>query len=276
MNYGIIYKITNKINGKIYIGQTTTSLKRRWNMHKSASRKNRSNSALHSSISKYGYINFIIEPICSCFSEEELNLKEIYFIDTLNSLAPNGYNLKSGGANGKHTIESKEKMSVIQKQLVAQPEYKAKITKYLLDYSASIGEAASKQQSSLSSMEYWSTPGNKLKKADTEIARWKELTDEQKTTRLSGFREYWTEDKLKEHSDKMKVLKSWEKSGCLLKAQAATSKAVRVIEISTQKEQVYSSRAKCTKALMITAKTLIEILNGSRSNEYKGYRFIPM
>jgi len=272
----MIYKVTNKINGKIYIGQTTTKLKRRWNMHKSASRNNRSNSALHSSISKYGHINFIIEPICSCFSEEELNLKEIYFIDTLNSLVPNGYNLKSGGNAGKWCKQAIDDISKVRKQLVAQPEHKAKITKYLLDYRASIGEAASKQQSSLSTREYWSTPGNKLKKADTESARWKELTDEQKTTRLSGFREYWTEDKLKEHSDKMKALKSWEKSGCLLKAQAATSKAVRVIEISTQIEQVYSSRAKCTKALMITAKTLIEILNGSRSNEYKGYRFIPM
>jgi len=272
----MIYKVTNKINGKIYIGQTVTSLKYRWKLHKTASRNNRSNSALHSSISKHGHINFIIEPICSCFSEEELNLKEIYFIDTLNSLVPNGYNLKSGGANGKHTIESKEKMSVIQKQLFAQPEHKAKITKYLLDYRASIGEAASKQQSSLGSKKRWSIPGSKLKKADIESARWKELTDEQKTTRLSGVREYWTEDKLKEHSDKMKALKSWEKSGCLLKAQAANSKAVRVIEISTQKEQVYSSRAKCAKALMVTAKTLIEILNGSRSNEFKGYRFFPM
>lgn len=277
-SYGTIYKVTNKINDKIYIGQTTTSLKRRWKMHKTESRKDRKKSALHYAINKYGVDNFIIEPICSCLNKEELNLKEIYFINTLNSLAPSGYNLKMGGNAGKWSKLAKDEFSELkQKQYKENPQLSINNAKYVRDWWNNLTDEQKDNQLKLqteASREYWSDSEHRFKKADQESSRWKELSEEQKDARLKGFREFWTEDKLKEHSNKMKDLELWKTSGCLQKAQEITSKKVRVIEIITNKETLYSSRAKCTKALKMTAQTLIDILSGKRSNEYKGYRFL--
>lgn len=61
--FGVIYKITNILNGKIYIGQTTKSIEKRFGQHKCAT-GNR-NSSISSSIRKYGEENFSIEIIDS-------------------------------------------------------------------------------------------------------------------------------------------------------------------------------------------------------------------
>lgn len=96
-----IYKITNKINNKIYIGQTTQPLNSRWTQHKAkAKRKNLSTTnfigSLYYDMNKYGAENFEIECLETCL-EENINDREIYYIRILNTLAPQGYNLSGGG-----------------------------------------------------------------------------------------------------------------------------------------------------------------------------------
>lgn len=89
-----IYKITNKINNKIYIGQSI-DIKRRWSEHKSRANEkdtNCYNKPLYRSIRKYGIENFNFEIIEEC-KVEELNEKEKYYIQLFNSLIPNGYNI---------------------------------------------------------------------------------------------------------------------------------------------------------------------------------------
>lgn len=91
----IIYKITNKINGKVYIGKTNRSLLERWREHCKPSSKCLS---IHRAIQKYGKENFTVEQIDIANSETELNKKEIYWIDFYNSSDKNkGYNLTFGG-----------------------------------------------------------------------------------------------------------------------------------------------------------------------------------
>lgn len=275
MKYGIIYKITNTVTNKIYIGQTITTLTKRWKMHRTASRHNRSNSALHSSIAKHGPDKFKVEEICSCLDKLELDKQEQYFMELYNSFAPNGYNLKTGGANGKHSQETKNKMSKIRQEKVKDPVFKEKITKNLIDYKESMTDedlAAHGRKSK----EYWSRPGIKEAKSVDIKSQWESLPEKDKQNRTKGFREYWTEDKLKQHSELIKSKELWKTSGCLEKAQEATRKGVKVVEITSGKETLYVSRSKCTKALKMTAQTLIDILDGKRSNEYKGYRFIKL
>jgi len=104
-----IYKVTNKINGKIYIGQTARSVKKRWLEH---IRYKGTNCLLSKAIKKYGKESFTIKVIEVCNSINKLNKKEQYWIKFYNSQIPNGYNLTTGGKNCQHSDISRKKISV--------------------------------------------------------------------------------------------------------------------------------------------------------------------
>ena len=105
---GYIYKIINIDTKKMYIGQTRQDLYERWKHHK----KPRSNCCyLKSAIKKYGVKNFEFKLICICF-DDDLNNYEKYYIKKYNTMVPNGYNLREGGnGGGKHSEETKKKIS---------------------------------------------------------------------------------------------------------------------------------------------------------------------
>lgn len=107
--YGIIYKVVNKLNGKVYIGQTRRELKVRWKEHWTNSTKY---GILYRAVKKYTKKNFIVEELCTCFNEEELNKQEKYFVDLYNSIVPNGYNLTDGGNNFAISEKTRQKMSI--------------------------------------------------------------------------------------------------------------------------------------------------------------------
>lgn len=115
MNIGI-YKITNKINNKCYIGQSV-NLKSRIKSHKSMLKhNNEDNPLLRKATKKYGYENFKIEIIKYC-KEEELDFYEQYYIDYYKShKKENGYNIELGGNKHKHLgKEQIEKMKNTKK-----------------------------------------------------------------------------------------------------------------------------------------------------------------
>lgn len=98
-----IYKITNTINDKTYIGQSKqTSV--RWRDHIASSKMTpetlRFNSALYEEMREYGTDKFTFETIEEV-SDEKAYEKEQFWIKELNTLYPNGYNLTSGGEKGK-------------------------------------------------------------------------------------------------------------------------------------------------------------------------------
>lgn len=92
-----IYKITNLISKKVYIGQSV-DINYRFNNHKSESfnpKSNAYNTAIHRAIRKYGIENFSFEVIEEC-TKELLSEREIYWIAYYNSYG-DGYNLTPGG-----------------------------------------------------------------------------------------------------------------------------------------------------------------------------------
>ena len=89
---GIIYLITNLINGKKYVGQTRQKLRDRMYQH----RRNKKTSGIDGAIKKYGLENFKVEVIEEC-PVENLNEREKYWIEFYDCKAPKGYNLTDGG-----------------------------------------------------------------------------------------------------------------------------------------------------------------------------------
>ena len=95
-----IYKITNKINGKAYVGQSV-HIEERWRQHKNQ----HSDSLIHQAIKKYGIDNFIFEVLEECENDKQiLNAREEYWIKHFNTIKPNGYNKTSGGDNASVDI----------------------------------------------------------------------------------------------------------------------------------------------------------------------------
>jgi len=108
-----IYKITNQINNKVYIGQTSSTLARRWANHRYYLRKGTHfNEHLQRAWIKYGEDSFLFERIAAAESLEELNRKEQEFIRNYKSIDPiYGYNKSYGGGVFEITIETRNKIS---------------------------------------------------------------------------------------------------------------------------------------------------------------------
>lgn len=145
-----IYKITNNINEKVYIGQSI-HYRRRWNEHKNRAKNGRI-SRLYSDMREYGIENFSFEVIDIAESKEQANYKEGFYASYYNSYDNDkGYNEKGCGLHqflsedtkkkisisrekykgiyatfyGKHhTDETKEKISKRLKEISSAPDYK--------------------------------------------------------------------------------------------------------------------------------------------------------
>lgn len=121
----VIYKITNLITGKIYIGQTKHSIERRFKQHCDKLSKS---TYLNRSIAKYGVNNFKIQSVVKCNTEAELNHREKLCIRLYNTISPAGYNLTDGGHNGSHCEEVRKKISKAQTGKRKTAEQKAEIS----------------------------------------------------------------------------------------------------------------------------------------------------
>ena len=108
-----IYKITNLINQKVYIGQSIHPEKRWWE-HCQRAKTLYDNYPIHLAIRKYGEENFSFEILewTENFNERERELI-IYF----NSLSPNGYNILEGGSTPILKGENHPRNSITEKQL---------------------------------------------------------------------------------------------------------------------------------------------------------------
>ena len=115
---GEIYILKNTINGKTYVGQAICLSNKgfihgrfgRWKTHlREAKQATEGCWALNNSINKHGSENFTVRLLKTCL-REDMNRWEQHYIKKYDSMYPNGYNIRSGGSNGKHCDASREKM----------------------------------------------------------------------------------------------------------------------------------------------------------------------
>lgn len=142
-----IYCVTNKTNGKQYVGQTVTAHSRHGHGH-----------AMRDAYKKYGFNNFTYETIFSGIKEELLmDYAEKFWIKVCGTLAPNGYNLESGGRWGKSSstktnlgkkasAETRAKMTESQKKHWASYDvHPRKGSKHTEEWKAAASERMKKQ-----------------------------------------------------------------------------------------------------------------------------------
>jgi len=110
VSYGRIYLIRCLFNGKLYVGQTTQTLISRWRSHKYKGCR-----ALNSAIKLYGPEAFEISILEEVEDREQLDIRESYWITELNTLAPKGYNLKTGGSRGKPSEDTRKRQAFAHK-----------------------------------------------------------------------------------------------------------------------------------------------------------------
>jgi len=111
----LIYKATNLITGKSYIGQTTKDLNSRIHKHIISSKNPKL--LFHRTINKYGFDSFKWEIIESNLKNiKELNEKEIFYVIKYDTYYPNGYNLSIGGGSNSGYHHSEETRKMFSKQ----------------------------------------------------------------------------------------------------------------------------------------------------------------
>lgn len=131
-----IYKITNKINNKVYIGKTCSNIDTRWKEHIRTA-KRFPERPLYRAFNKYGIDNFFIEQIEEC-SSEIVNNREIYWIEYYDSYHF-GYNATQGGEGTlkynipKEVIEECLANKMTQKEMSELFECDGDVIKRLID-----------------------------------------------------------------------------------------------------------------------------------------------
>jgi group I intron endonuclease len=122
MSYGLIYKITNLTNSKIYVGQTRYSIEYRWYGHTFKARQINHRSYLQNAIRKYGTSAFAVCKIATADNQKELDDLEIFWIAFCRSKIPLGYNMNDGG--GGSSNPSKEvRLKISRAAKIRKPHF---------------------------------------------------------------------------------------------------------------------------------------------------------
>ena len=125
-----IYKLTNRENGKIYIGQSK-HLKRRLNEHRRCEKsddKKGSQSVVRRAIKKYSFDAFDFEILLYCQEGEYMDMMETKLIQSYDCLAPKGYNVRDGGNKIFMSEEGRKRVSKANSGRLVSEETRLKLS----------------------------------------------------------------------------------------------------------------------------------------------------
>ena len=133
-----VYVVTNLLTGKEYVGATIQDVAQRWRCHK-ASCKRRA-SALWRDMDDFGADNFCIRILEDDLTEDQMRDAEIYWIAKMNTLAPSGYNIQTGGRRGfrgaRHTRKTKAQLRLCRSKPVAVEDTRGVTRRIFASHSA--------------------------------------------------------------------------------------------------------------------------------------------
>jgi group I intron endonuclease len=186
---GYIYLVTNTINNKNYVGQTRCpNIETRWNQHRKCDKQSIGRHLLNAYL-KYGIEKFKFKIICICF-DEDLNKYESEYISKMNTIAPNGYNLRSGGHNTYHHEETIKIMSEKTK-LMMTPEYRRILSEKLRSNPSLKGRVISEEQKQKlrdSANKYWASKSPEERRYSKDDKKIKSITSHVKEVLDNGRR----------------------------------------------------------------------------------------
>jgi group I intron endonuclease len=232
---GYLYKITNKITKKCYIGVTTQpTYESRWNVHIRSLNYKQGCPLLKKSMKKHGIDNFTFEILIICFDDDVVRWEKDY-IKKYNSQVPNGYNILSGGQIGDGNVGYKHSDEV--KEIIKQKgrEFRAKNPNYFelcrekfnksrehFDFSSCI-KNSDKFQKAMQERR------DKIKSGDMK------MTEEHKKKVSEGLKRYYENNKLgtgvsNKHRDAVrkalsKPIIQYTKEGVLVKEYSSIAEA---------------------------------------------------
>ena len=234
-----VYKHENLINGKVYIGITSMDVKKRWENGNGYSKQQ----LFWRAIQKYGWHSFSHEILYDGLSKEDAEQKEIELIATYNSNNPEyGYNIQNGGNSlGKHSKETRKKISESNKGKFITPEQRLKTSNTLKGRKMPL-EIRKKISESLKGENcYWYgktsptkgrvSPPDELKRR-SESQKGKSLSEETKkkiSEALKGEKSIWYG---KKHTDE---------SIAKMKENASNKRMVRCVETGITYDSIHDA-----------------------------------
>lgn len=195
-----IYKITNIVTNKNYIGKTSIGYLKRFDKHKLNASKG-INRRLYDSMRFHGTDSFTITLLYTASNNEELSLKEIELIAEYNTLMPNGYNMTSGG-DGGYTLANwtKEEREALYKQQA-------------LTRTGRTVSAETREKIRISQLGKTIKEETKEKVSKALTAYFSSLSTEEIERKTSHLRQYDGARKGVKHSEKTKELMSKSRKG---------------------------------------------------------------
>lgn len=196
-----IYGLRNKVNNKWYIGQSWNIYDRWKEAYQYLGCKGQPK--IYNALKKYGYDGFekrIIEICGENIPQEMLDLKETAWISHFNSFST-GYNLKTGGAKGKHSPESRMKMSISHKGVPLSKKHRDNMVA-----AKQITSVETRRKMSLSHLGKKRAPfseEHKKKLSEWQIGRVFTKEHRQKLSRATAGRK-WTLEQKQKHKIRMK------------------------------------------------------------------------